>query len=488
MDKLSQTFVFAKRKCSLVLGCVILLGFNAFSQVILSDEIYSGFTQQYPASAGLSDAGTSDICYTALSKSGVNYVMSLRLFDKVTLQKKDSLFIATFSTDAIAGWRIDQVDNQYFAISFGDSNSTTLQIFDLDFSNVTSNKVVDTVFSTGFMAVTSFATLGNDHFVHLGRGTGGDSSLAVVYDSNWHFNRSKYYWRNAPLESTFRYGNGPYLSPRDPTEIIFGIDARALFMDLQSLEVQSILNPVAFDPHSSATYSEGYSFRSDGFYYGGTVVHDSDFFTTGNSHVFQTFVAFRDYESDTVHLKRFGNIRINERCYAYLYNETSNQHITASSRPFDNPNLGAIEQRTVVIRKSNEWGVDSIELFGNDNHVVLDLLSVADDVYGVARYFEQNQQRFEDIIFKLPRFALGESEEVRAQFSVYPNPTKDYIIISGIEELTNAQVVSAVGQSIHQKLEFEGNRINLESLPEGVYVLSLTHSDGEYMTKIVIDR
>lgn len=70
--------------------------------------------------------------------------------------------------------------------------------------------------------------------------------------------------------------------------------------------------------------------------------------------------------------------------------------------------------------------------------------------------------------------------------AVFPNPAKDRIVINGIEAYS-VQVYNALGQKV--KIVENANEISVADLPEGVYLLKVTASDGtNRICRVVVGR
>jgi hypothetical protein len=66
------------------------------------------------------------------------------------------------------------------------------------------------------------------------------------------------------------------------------------------------------------------------------------------------------------------------------------------------------------------------------------------------------------------------------QYRVYPNPTKGAIFVDGFD-IQNIELVSLKGQSL---IFTDQPRLDLKSLPKGIYLLKLTTKEGVFMKKI----
>ncbi len=81
--------------------------------------------------------------------------------------------------------------------------------------------------------------------------------------------------------------------------------------------------------------------------------------------------------------------------------------------------------------------------------------------------------------------SVGSEELNRTPFLVYPNPTKDVIRISGIEETAQVEILSVSGQSIKRIMLNANGSIDVGTLPKGIYLVRIEGSDSRLITKMV---
>ena len=78
------------------------------------------------------------------------------------------------------------------------------------------------------------------------------------------------------------------------------------------------------------------------------------------------------------------------------------------------------------------------------------------------------------------------TENSLTNFNISPNPTEDYILLSDLpEQLCNAMVIDAVGNVVMQCEIVNNNKINVSSLPDGIYFLKITSESGSAVRKFV---
>jgi hypothetical protein len=95
--------------------------------------------------------------------------------------------------------------------------------------------------------------------------------------------------------------------------------------------------------------------------------------------------------------------------------------------------------------------------------------------------YDQNDERRLDLfVFKIDAdgtVGVSEIQEENMAF-VYPNPAKEAIRIGGVEA-KETKAYNVIGQQI---MSFNGNEANVETLPEGVYLLKVTDTESRTQT------
>lgn len=95
-------------------------------------------------------------------------------------------------------------------------------------------------------------------------------------------------------------------------------------------------------------------------------------------------------------------------------------------------------------------------------------------------YDQNNERRLDLFVFKIDAdgtVGVSEIQEENMAF-VYPNPAKEAIRIGGVEA-KETKAYNVIGQQI---MSFNGNEANVETLPEGVYLLKVTDTESRTQT------
>ncbi len=86
-------------------------------------------------------------------------------------------------------------------------------------------------------------------------------------------------------------------------------------------------------------------------------------------------------------------------------------------------------------------------------------------------------------------FNVGLKEFKQLNFTVYPNPTTNFIQLNGLENSTNNfQLINSIGKAILTG-KIESNQIDCSTLPSGIYFLKIINKTGSSgIKRIVISR
>ena len=80
--------------------------------------------------------------------------------------------------------------------------------------------------------------------------------------------------------------------------------------------------------------------------------------------------------------------------------------------------------------------------------------------------------------------SVREQIQQQMEVSLYPNPAKEKVMIKGIKP-AEVQFYNVLGQMV--KTVKNSNEINVAGLPEGIYLLHITNTEGKvYTNKITI--
>ena len=83
-----------------------------------------------------------------------------------------------------------------------------------------------------------------------------------------------------------------------------------------------------------------------------------------------------------------------------------------------------------------------------------------------------------------PIGGVGINNEDNNLTRIYPNPTKDYLVIDSKNKILDADLVDAIGKSIN--LNNQNGIYSLDNLKDGIYTLRITFEDGTTVTEKII--
>jgi hypothetical protein len=83
-----------------------------------------------------------------------------------------------------------------------------------------------------------------------------------------------------------------------------------------------------------------------------------------------------------------------------------------------------------------------------------------------------------------PIGGVGINNEDNNLTKVYPNPTKDYVVIDSKNKILDAVLVDAIGKPIN--LNNQNGIYSLDNLKDGIYTLRITFEDGTTVTEKII--
>lgn len=82
-------------------------------------------------------------------------------------------------------------------------------------------------------------------------------------------------------------------------------------------------------------------------------------------------------------------------------------------------------------------------------------------------------------------YTTGIVEAVLPDINIYPNPSKDWIKIDGLSEVSNIQIFDVTGKLILSQEYQVDDRIDISNLTVGMYILNIRNSEGSSSKKII---
>ena len=201
----------------------------------------------------------------------------------------------------------------------------------------------------------------------------------------------------------------------------------------------------------------------------------------------------RSWNNDSLELRDFGPPDSDSRSYAFCQGPEHDTKLIAGSVPFDDFRIHGQEYREVRIYRWNDFGTDSISLFGHKNHVPLAMTAdKSGDLYVVGTYNDAwTTDSSYVFLTKIPGFALStENPEIaNTSFYLYPNPTYDFIYLDDLPaDITRIKVFSASGSLIDQMVLSDQEKIDISGLKAGLYVFAIELTGGDHFSTVIIKQ
>jgi len=80
---------------------------------------------------------------------------------------------------------------------------------------------------------------------------------------------------------------------------------------------------------------------------------------------------------------------------------------------------------------------------------------------------------------------LSTQEFSELRITMYPNPAKDYIVISGLTDEAKIEIHSVTGMKVYQGNYKNNERLNL-GLASGMYMIKVTENDKSVTKKLIV--
>jgi len=91
-------------------------------------------------------------------------------------------------------------------------------------------------------------------------------------------------------------------------------------------------------------------------------------------------------------------------------------------------------------------------------------------------------------ITQLKLDAAGVDDRDTDDLRIYPNPTKGIFTIEGFESEAELSIFTSFGKEVYQKVINQAERIDLRTLPNGVYLVKVTDAKKTYYDKLILKK
>jgi len=205
----------------------------------------------------------------------------------------------------------------------------------------------------------------------------------------------------------------------------------------------------------------------------------------------QIFYDRRSYNGDSLYLVNLGPKHIDNDAFAFWEDPTSARpNFIAAGRLPEHPTLMPSLPNEVIIYHHNQFGTDSILLFGTQNHVPRSLFADSNgDLYMFSTYTMVNSTGLtKGVLTKIPAFIIGliENKLVSPQIVLYPNPSTDWVKFEvGEKNIELLEVYSQQGQLLLREENPATNEISIANLPASIYIVVAKLEKGESFSALV---
>ena len=337
-----------------------------------------------------------------------------------------------------------------------------------------------------------------------GQGAGTDTILIRVYNHRGSLINEK---KHFPLDST--QASGAITAPKNIINLTLGIlqhptnpDAFILPYSLFNQNLFQVVSKTSLDTLKSypipypllvrnnyfSVFFTNFQANSDGFTMTGYV--DKAHFINGQylPSDMQGLLYRGNWQGDSLELRNFGSPFADERSYAYSSSIEHNQQYLSTSTPWADFRVNGRENRQVVIYRWNQFGSDSITLFGNHNHVASDIYADKNgDLFIIGTYNEWAGLDSNYVwLCKIPAFAINLIEEgtVQTKLHLYPNPAIHSLSISNWPDQwpleVDYQILGLGGRKMQNgKIRFH-QPLSILTIPAGSYILQLSYQGEQH--------
>ena len=224
------------------------------------------------------------------------------------------------------------------------------------------------------------------------------------------------------------------------------------------------------------------SYALDSMLVNGEIVTDgTDNFWSGANKSVEEFQKQLTYESGLSW--DFENIWKIREGHGYPYLQNSEYLTSIIQANTNNKEWGTITPTGVVALKDDS--TQTFEITPSSGYELESLMVDNVSVEKSSTYTFQNITENHTITAVFKKIELGTNETGLSGINFYPNPTADYIYISGNKKINTLELYNVNGQKV---LQNKGNQIDISSVTEGVYILKTLTENNEVFTNKIIKK
>ncbi|WP_027382775.1 T9SS type A sorting domain-containing protein [Epilithonimonas caeni] len=179
----------------------------------------------------------------------------------------------------------------------------------------------------------------------------------------------------------------------------------------------------------------------------------------------------------------FDNIWKIREAHGYPYLQSSEYLTSIISSDINNKTWGTISPMGIVA--VNDGSSKTFEFSPADGYEIESVLVDNENIGKPNNYTFPNvtENHTVMVIFKLR--SLGVNEARNKNITVYPNPTADYIYVSGNKKITSLELYNSNGQKV---LKTGESKMDLAPVTAGVYILKIVTENGETSSSKIIKK
>lgn len=169
--------------------------------------------------------------------------------------------------------------------------------------------------------------------------------------------------------------------------------------------------------------------------------------------------------------------------HGYPYFKNSEYLTSIIQANTNNKEWGTITPNGIVALK--DGSSQSFQIMPASGYELESLMVDNVSVEKSSTYTFQNITENHTITAIFKKIELGTNETGLKEINIYPNPTSDYIYISGNKKINTLELYNVNGQKV---LQSKGNTIDISSLTKGVYILKTFTENNEVFTNKIIKK
>ncbi|SDE75692.1 T9SS type A sorting domain-containing protein [Epilithonimonas hungarica] len=179
----------------------------------------------------------------------------------------------------------------------------------------------------------------------------------------------------------------------------------------------------------------------------------------------------------------FENIWKIRETHGYPYLQSSEYLTSIISSDINNKTWGTISPIGIVA--VNDGSSKTFEFSPADGYEIESVLVDNENIGKPINYTFPNVTKNHTVmvIFKLKQLSTNEIKN--KNITVYPNPTADYIYVSGNKKITSLELYNSNGQKV---LKTSESKMDLAPVTAGVYILKIVTENGEISSSKIIKK